>query len=219
MPESADTYVIITFIKRKYKQRRVRRSRKWAMQSSPPMDLCKISIFSWVSFLWVLKPPGPETGRLPHVLPEGFMEKVGDKGKIVQWSPQEEVLAHRSTACFVTHCGWNSTMETLASGVPVVAFPQWGDQVTDAKFLVDVFKVGIRLCRGAAEGSIVPRKEVERCLREATGGGPKAAEMKENALKWKKAAAEAVAYSYRNMKDFVDEIVRMRASRDQLTNS
>ncbi|XP_075501762.1 gallate 1-beta-glucosyltransferase 84A24-like [Primulina tabacum] len=174
---------------------------------------------SRVSFLWVLKPPGPETGRLPHVLPEGFMEKVGDKGKIVQWSPQEEVLAHRSTACFVTHCGWNSTMETLASGVPVVAFPQWGDQVTDAKFLVDVFKVGIRLCRGAAEGSIVPREEVERCLREATDGGPKAAEMKENALKWKKAAAEAVADSYRNMKDFVDEIVRTRASRDQSTKA
>lgn len=172
---------------------------------------------SGVSFLWVLKPPGPETGRPPHVLPEGFMEKAGDQGKIVQWSPQEEVLAHRSTACFVTHCGWNSTMEALASGVPVVAFPQFGDQVTDAKFLVDVFKVGIRLCRGEAEGNIVNREEVERCLREATGGGPKAAEMKENALMWKKAAAEAVAEggtSYRNMQDFVDDIVRIRGSRD-----
>ncbi|XP_075494113.1 gallate 1-beta-glucosyltransferase 84A24-like [Primulina tabacum] len=177
---------------------------------------------SGVSFLWVLKPPGPESGRPPHVLPEGFMEKAGDQGKIVQWSPQEEVLAHRSIACFVTHCGWNSTMEALASGVPVVAFPQWGDQVTDAKFLVDVFKVGIRLCRGEAEGNIVNREEVERCLREATGGGPKAAEMKENALKWKKAAAEAVAEggtSYRNMQDFVDEIVRIRGSRDQKANS
>ncbi|XP_073065716.1 gallate 1-beta-glucosyltransferase 84A24-like [Primulina eburnea] len=177
---------------------------------------------SGVSFLWVLKPPGPESGRQPHVLPEGFMEKAGDQGKIVQWSPQEEVLAHHSTACFVTHCGWNSTMEALASGVPVVAFPQWGDQVTDAKFLVDVFKVGIRLCRGEAEGNIVNRDEVERCLREATGGGPKAAEMKKNALKWKKAAAEAVAEggtSHRNMQDFVDEIVRIRGLRDQTANS
>ncbi|XP_073142422.1 gallate 1-beta-glucosyltransferase 84A24-like [Henckelia pumila] len=172
---------------------------------------------SGVSFLWVLKPPSPESGRLPHVLPEGFLEKSGDRGKIVQWSPQEEVLAHRSTACFVTHCGWNSSTEALASGVPVVAFPRWGDQVTDAKFLVDVFKVGMRLCRGEAEGRIVPREEVERCLRAATGGGPEAAEMKENALKWKKAAAEAVAEggtSYRNMQDFVDEIVRIRGLRE-----
>ncbi|KAL0383169.1 UNVERIFIED_CONTAM: Cinnamate beta-D-glucosyltransferase [Sesamum calycinum] len=52
-------------------------------------------------------------------------------------------------------------MEALASGVPVVAFPQWGDQVTNAKFLVDVLKVGIRLGKGEAEGKIVPRDEVE----------------------------------------------------------
>ncbi|KZV14099.1 cinnamate beta-D-glucosyltransferase-like [Dorcoceras hygrometricum] len=177
---------------------------------------------SGVSFLWVMKPPAPETGLLPHVLPEGLMEKVGDRGKIVQWSPQEEVLAHCSTACFLTHCGWNSTMEALASGVPVVAFPQWGDQVTDAKYLVDVFKVGIRLSRGDDAGVIVPREEVERCLREATDGGPKAAEMRENALKWKKAAADALTLggsSYRNMQDFVDDIVRIKLSRDQTINS
>ncbi|KAL0356874.1 UNVERIFIED_CONTAM: Gallate 1-beta-glucosyltransferase [Sesamum calycinum] len=166
---------------------------------------------SEVSFLWVVRPPPKESNVEPHVLPQGFLEKAGDKGKIVKWSPQEHVLAHPSTACFVTHCGWNSSMEALASGVPVVAFPQWGDQVTDAKFLVDVFKVGIRLCRGEAEGRIVPRDEVERCFRAATGG-PEAAEMKQNALKWKKAAEEAVAEggsSYRNMRDFVDEVVRI----------
>lgn len=167
---------------------------------------------SGVSFLWVLRPPPKElTAAEPHVLPEGFLEEAGDKGKVVGWSPQEEVLAHPSTACFVTHCGWNSTVEALASGVPVVAFPQWGDQVTDAKFLVDVFKVGVRMCRGEAEGKIVRRDEVERCLRAATGG-TEAAEMKENALKWKKAAEEAVAEggsSYRNMRDFVEEIVRI----------
>ncbi|KAL0334909.1 UNVERIFIED_CONTAM: Gallate 1-beta-glucosyltransferase [Sesamum radiatum] len=130
-----------------------------------------------VSFLWVVRPPPKELNVEPHVLPQGFLEKAGDKGKIVKWSPQE----------------------------------QWGDQVTDAKFLVDVFKVGIRLCRGEAEGRIVPRDEVERCFRAASGG-PEAAEMKQNALKWKKAAEEAVAEggsSYRNMRDFVDEVVRI----------
>ncbi|KAL0359853.1 UNVERIFIED_CONTAM: Gallate 1-beta-glucosyltransferase [Sesamum angustifolium] len=123
---------------------------------------------SEVSFLWVVRPPPKELNVEPHVLPQGFLEKAGDKGKIVKWSPQEQVLAHPSTACFVTHCGWNSAMEALASGVPVVAFPQWGDQVTNAKFLVDVLKVGIRLGKGEAEGKIVPRDEVERCFRTAT---------------------------------------------------
>ncbi|XP_022899286.1 gallate 1-beta-glucosyltransferase-like, partial [Olea europaea var. sylvestris] len=166
---------------------------------------------SEVPFLWVMKPHREKLGLPGVALPEKFLEKAGDKGKIVQWSPQEQVLNHPSVACFVSHCGWNSTMEALTSGVPVVAFPQWGDQVTDAKYLVDVFKVGIRMCRGEAENRIIPRDEVEKCLREATSGST-AEEIKINALKYKKAAEAAVeagGSSDKNMQDFVDEIIRM----------
>ncbi|CAA3007293.1 limonoid UDP-glucosyltransferase [Olea europaea subsp. europaea] len=167
---------------------------------------------SEVPFLWVMKPPREKLGLPGVALPEKFLEKAGDKGKIVQWSPQEQVLNHPSVACFVSHCGWNSTMEALTSGVPVVAFPQWGDQVTDAKYLVDVFKVGIRMCRGEADNRIIPRDEVEKCLPEATSGST-AEEIKINALKYKKAAEAAVEVggsSDKNMQDFVDEIIRMR---------
>ncbi|XP_044481052.1 gallate 1-beta-glucosyltransferase-like [Mangifera indica] len=175
---------------------------------------------SGVSFLWVMKPPHKDAGLELLVLPDGFLEKVGDNGRVVQWSPQEKVLSHPSVACFVTHCGWNSTMESLTSGMPVVAFPQWGDQVTDAVYLVDVFKTGIRMCRGEAEDRIIPREEIEKCLLEATSG-PKAAEMKQNALKWKKAAEEAVAEggsSDRNIQAFVDE-VRRRSVEIMTSNS
>ncbi|KAJ9705135.1 hypothetical protein PVL29_003267 [Vitis rotundifolia] len=166
---------------------------------------------SGVQFIWVMKPPHKDAGLELLVLPEGFLEKAGDKGKVVQWSPQEQVLAHPSVACFVTHCGWNSSMEALSSGMPVVAFPQWGDQVTDAKYLVDVFKIGVRMCRGEAENKLITRDEVEKCLIEATTG-EKAAELKQNAMKWKKAAEEAVAEggsSDRNLQEFVDEVRRM----------
>ncbi|KAF7848086.1 hypothetical protein BT93_G0715 [Corymbia citriodora subsp. variegata] len=165
---------------------------------------------SGVNFLWVMKPPHKDSGYEVLRLPEGFLEKAGDKGKVVQWSPQEQVLAHPSVACFVTHCGWNSTMEALTSGMPVVAFPQWGDQVTDAKYLVDVFKVGVRMCRGEAENKLITRDVVEQCLREATCG-PKAEEMKQNAMKWSAAAEAAVAEggsSDRNIQAFVDEVKR-----------
>ena len=163
---------------------------------------------SGVSFLWVMKPPHKDAGLELLVLPDGFLEKAGDNGRVVQWSPQEQVLAHPSVACFVTHCGWNSTMESLTSGMPVVAFPQWGDQVTDAVYLVDVFKTGVRMCRGEAENRVITRDEVEKCLLEATVG-PKAVEMKQNALKWKAAAEAAFSEggsSDRNIQAFVDEV-------------
>ncbi|GLT76697.1 hypothetical protein SLA2020_483420 [Shorea laevis] len=165
---------------------------------------------SGITFLWVMKPPHKDSGYELLTLPEGFLEKVGDNGQVVQWSPQEKVLAHPAVACFVTHCGWNSTMESLSSGMPVVAFPQWGDQVTDAVYLTEVFKTGVRMCRGEAEDRIIPRDEVEKCLKEAMVG-PKAMEMKQNALKWKTAAEAAIAEggsSDRNLQAFVDEVTR-----------
>jgi len=169
---------------------------------------------SGVSFLLVMKPPHKDSGNDLLVLPDGFLEKAGDRGNVVQWSPQEKVLGHPSVACFVTHCGWNSTMEALTSGMPVVAFPQWGDQVTNAKYLVDILKVGVRLCRGEAENKLITRDEIEKCLLEATVG-PKAVEMKQNAMKWKEAAAAAVAEggsSDWNIRYFTDDIVKANES-------
>ncbi|GLT86473.1 hypothetical protein SLE2022_046120 [Rubroshorea leprosula] len=161
---------------------------------------------SGMFFLWALRSPHDH-------LPEGFWEQLGDNGKVVQWSPQEKVLTHPSVACFVTHCGWNSTMESLCSGIPVVTFPQFGDQVTNAVYLIDVFKTGVRMGCGMAENRTIPREEIEKCLREATSGA-KAANIKQNALKWKAAAEAALAEdgsSGSNLQAFVDE-VRWRAA-------
>ncbi|XP_023553803.1 gallate 1-beta-glucosyltransferase-like [Cucurbita pepo subsp. pepo] len=159
-------------------------------------------------FLWVLKPPASNLEIKRHVLPKEFMEEAGERGKVVQWSPQERVLSHPSVACFMTHCGWNSSVEAISSGVPVLAFPQWGDQLTNAKFLVDVFGVGLRLSRGVGEDRVIKRDEIEKCLREAMVG-PKAVEIKQKAVERQMAAEKAVAEggsSDRNFKHFIDEI-------------
>nr|GMC78437.1 limonoid UDP-glucosyltransferase-like [Ipomoea batatas] len=164
---------------------------------------------SGLNFLWSMKPPSNWAAFKPAVLPDGFLERAGERGRVVQWCPQERVLAHPSVACFVTHCGWNSSMEALTIGTPTIAFPQWGDQVTNAKYSVDVFKTGLRLCRGEAEDRLIPREEIEKCLVEATSG-PTAAKIRENASKWKKKAEEAVedgGSSDRNMQRFVNEIL------------
>ncbi|GJM90449.1 hypothetical protein PR202_ga06730 [Eleusine coracana subsp. coracana] len=147
---------------------------------------------------------GPTRGPL---LPAGFLDAVAEgRGMVVPWSPQERVLAHASTACFLTHCGWNSTLETLAAGVPVVAFPQWGDQCTDAKFLVDQLRVGVRLRAKPLGRDAVSGRPWRR-----SWAGQEAEEMRANARRWSAAARAAVApggSSDKHVQAFVDEVRR-----------
>ncbi|KAK4733984.1 hypothetical protein R3W88_008245 [Solanum pinnatisectum] len=79
------------------------------------------------------------------------------QGKILSWCSQVEVLKHPSVGCFLTHCGWNLTLESIASGVPIVACPLWNDQVCNAKFIQDIWKNGVRL--NVSEGGVVERYE------------------------------------------------------------
>ena len=81
-------------------------------------------------FLWVVK--ASEEAKLP----KKFVENIGNKGLVVQWSPQLEVLANKAIGCFLTHCGWNSTLEALSLGVPLVGISQWTDQIPNSKFQV-----------------------------------------------------------------------------------
>ncbi|KAJ4965143.1 hypothetical protein NE237_016992 [Protea cynaroides] len=155
-------------------------------------------------FLWVVKSPDNAD---PVPLPTGFLEETEDRGLVVSWCSQTKVLVHPAVACFMSHCGWNSTLETVAAGVPLIAFPQWTDQPTNAKLIVDVFEMGLRV--EPDEDGMVSQEEVERCIHEITPG-PKSEEWKRNAVQWKEAAKMAVAdqgSSNRNIQIFVDEIV------------
>ncbi|CAN6175038.1 unnamed protein product [Urochloa humidicola] len=135
-------------------------------------------------FLWVVR--ASETTKIS----EGFADKAKERGLIVTWSPQLEVLAHPTVGCFVTHCGWNSTTEALCSGVPMVAMPQWTDQPMNAKYIEDVWRVGVRVWPDK-EG-VVRKEEVERCVREVMDG-ERSMEYQQNAARWKEKAKRAVS--------------------------
>lgn len=157
-------------------------------------------------FLWVVRES--EEAKLPKHL----RDETAEKGLLVKWSPQVEVLANSAVGCFFTHCGWNSTVEALSLGVPMVGMPQWTDQTTDAKFVEDVWKVGIRV--RVDENGIVGRKEVEDCIRQVMEG-EKGREMKERAEKWRKLSVEAVSEggtSDNNINEFVAKLMLSSSS-------
>ncbi|OWM84235.1 UDP-glycosyltransferase 75C1-like [Punica granatum] len=155
-------------------------------------------------FLWVIRKSGEEGKEDDEELIG--REDLERQGMIVPWCSQVEVLSHPSVGCFVTHCGWNSTFESLACGVPVVAFPQWTDQHTNAKLVEDVWKTGVRV---EMKDGIVKGEEIRRCLDLVVGGGEKGEEMRRNANKWKDLAREAAregGSSDKNLRAFLDEI-------------
>ncbi|KAA8527883.1 hypothetical protein F0562_035248 [Nyssa sinensis] len=134
-------------------------------------------------------------------------EELEHQGMIVSWCSQLEVLSHPSLGCFVTHCGWNSSLESLVCGVPMVAFPQWADQGTNAKVIEDVWKTGVRV--KANEQGLVSGDEIKSCIEMVMGGGERGEEMRRNAMNWKDLAREAVkegGSTDMNLKAFVDEI-------------
>ncbi|KAL0340558.1 UNVERIFIED_CONTAM: UDP-glycosyltransferase 75C1 [Sesamum radiatum] len=135
------------------------------------------------------------------------MEELEKVGKIVPWCSQLEVLTHPSLGCFVTHCGWNSTLESISCGVPAVAFPHWTDQGTNAKLIEDAWRKGVRV--RANEDGVVESGEIRRCIEEVMDGGGKSRELRENAEKWKGLAREAMeenGSSNKNLKAFFDEV-------------
>ncbi|KAJ4714798.1 Glycosyltransferase [Melia azedarach] len=154
-------------------------------------------------FLWVIRPQEKKSTELPS----GFLEATKDKGLIVKWCSQEKVLMHPAVACFLTHCGWNSTLETVVAGVPAIAYPEWTDQLVDAKLLVDVFKTGVRM-KNEEDGTLTA-EEVQRCILEVTEG-PKATELKKRAMALKDAARKAAengGSSDQNVNLFINEIL------------
>lgn len=156
-------------------------------------------------FLWVMK--SKDIGNEKVQLSEKFLEETKEKGLVVTWCPQTKVLVHPAIACFLTHCGWNSTLEAVTAGVPMIGYPQWTDQPTNATLVSDVFRMGIRLKQD--NDGFVESDEVERAIEEIVGG-ERSEVFKKNALELKHAAREAVAdggSSERNIQRFVDEIL------------
>lgn len=187
------------------------------------VEIARALLDSGRPFLWVIRAEENGQEELDDELLSLLTndDQLQEKGMIVPWCSQVAVLSHPSLGCFLTHCGWNSTLESIVYGVPVIAFPQWSDQGTNAKLLESVSETGVRVGRAKEDGGggIVERDEIKRCIELVMeDGGRKAMELRKNAQKWKDLAREAMregGSSDKNLKSFLEDIGE-RYSREKI---
>nr|UXB92739.1 glycosyltransferase [Helleborus thibetanus] len=115
-------------------------------------------------FIWVVRPGQCLTDNLNSSLLNSFKDRTAHRGKVVDWAPQKKVLAHPSIACFLTHCGWNSTIEGISMGTPLLCWPYFADQFHNENHICDVLKVGLRF--NEDETGIITRSEIKAKVQE-----------------------------------------------------
>ncbi|KAJ0105426.1 hypothetical protein Patl1_18860 [Pistacia atlantica] len=152
-------------------------------------------------FLWVVR--SNLVNESLTRFPNGFKEKLAGRGKIVEWAAQEKVLAHSSVACFLSHCGWNSTTEGLSMGVPFLCWPYFADQYQNRRFICEVWKIGLDLTPD--ENGIVTRHEIQRKVRKLISDDG----IKSNSLKIKEMARKSLVEggsSFKNFERFISQV-------------
>ncbi|KAM0933374.1 putative trans-zeatin O-beta-D-glucosyltransferase [Dioscorea sansibarensis] len=169
---------------------------------------------SGVPFIWVIK----DVEKSPAVEEwlEGFEKRMSFRSLVIKgWAPQAAILSHKAVGGFVSHCGWNSTLEAVSNDVPMITWPQFADQFLKERLVMDFLRIGIAIGVKKpvfyyGEDEIpVKRDDVERAVRSLMGDGDEAEERRIRAREIKKKATEAMeegGSSYENITRLVQYI-------------
>lgn len=155
-------------------------------------------------FLWVVR--SDMTDKTKDAYPEGFEERIGSRGKMVSWTPQVKVLRHPSIACFLSHCGWNSTSEGVSNGVPFLCWPYFADQFFNQTYICDVWKIGLRCDKN--ENGIVSKGDIKNKVEQLLGDN----NFKARALNLKEKVLNSVSQdgcSNQNLSNFIECLKKM----------
>ncbi|KAF3631168.1 7-deoxyloganetin glucosyltransferase-like [Capsicum chacoense] len=157
---------------------------------------------SQLNFLWIIRPDMVSGEQA--VFPPEFLEETKERGMLASWCMQEQVLSHPAVGGFLAHSGWNSTLESVSNGVPMICWPFFADQQTNCWLCCRQWGIGIEIDNN------VKRGEVESLVRELMTG-EEGKRMKEKALEWKNLAEEAAKIptgsSYVNIDKLINEIL------------
>ncbi|XP_043702010.1 UDP-glycosyltransferase 73C3-like [Telopea speciosissima] len=184
-------------------------------------------------FIWVIKQgnnnkPSEELER--WLSEERFEEKIKGRGLLIRgWAPQVLILSHRAVGVFITHCGWNSTLEGVSAGVSMITWPMFGDQFYNEKVIVQILGIGVRvdvdisvhIGEGEKVGVYVKREEVEKAIGLLMNGGEDGEVIRKKAREVGEIARKAVeegGSSHLNISLFVQDIKHQVAEKHSETN-
>ncbi|GAB2242571.1 hypothetical protein Droror1_Dr00019346 [Drosera rotundifolia] len=173
------------------------------------------------SFLWVIRPPigfDPDGEFKDEWLPKGFEDRVWKttRGMLIKkWAPQMEILSHTSTSAFLSHCGWNSILESLSQGVPIIGWPLGAEQAYNSKMLEDEMGVSVELARGFEDN--LTKEKVKAVVELVLARDGKGGEMKKAAVEARKQLRAAVSEqeptagsSFKAVQEFLQTVQSIR---------
>ncbi|KAG1326971.1 UDP-glycosyltransferase 90A1 [Cocos nucifera] len=170
---------------------------------------------SGLDFLWVVRAKAMDLGQ-------GFEERVMERGRVIRdWVNQLEILHHGSVKGFISHCGWNSVIESVSAGVPILAWPLMAEQKLNAKFVVDELQIGLRVRpSGGTPNGLVMSEEIERSARELLVG-EKGKETAERAKYWAEAARKAMdgGASWLTLEKMIEELCVKRTTQNAIVSA
>ncbi|KAL7245268.1 hypothetical protein ACSBR2_000563 [Camellia fascicularis] len=170
-------------------------------------------------FVWVVRKEGKSDGKQEESwLPEGYEERIGrdNMGLIIKgWAPQLEILDHQAVGGFLNHCGWNSLLESLTAGLPLISWPLFAEHFYNSKLSTQVLKIGVeigpRVWNPGFEinSPLVGMDELTKAITFLMGGSPEAVKMRQRAeeigIKAKRTVEEG-GRSYCDLKALIEEL-------------
>ncbi|KAD4384427.1 hypothetical protein R6Q59_011452 [Mikania micrantha] len=168
-------------------------------------------------FIWCIR---NKTEEFETWLSQGFVDRVRDRGLIIHgWAPQVLILSHQAIGGFLTHCGWNSTLESVSAGVPMVTWPFFADQFLNETFIVEILKIGVRIgvqipvVYGEEDkvGVLVKKEDVKKaveCLMEEDEDGEERRKRVMELAKMAKIAMAEGGSSYQNVSSLIQDITK-----------